>query len=137
NATLTNPGPTPAPQSRNANSLVFEDTLSWLKGSHSVTGGVSYTQYDTWAINSMLVPQLRFSVLASDPANAMFNATNFPGASTANLTAASNLYALLTGRINQISGDARIDESTGEYKFVGPGKQTGRLREGGLFVQDS
>jgi hypothetical protein len=137
NAALQNPGPTPAPQSRNANSFVVEDTLSWLKGSHSITAGASFTQYDIWAINSMLVPQLRFSVLASDPANAMFSAANFPGASAANITAASNLYALLTGRINQIAGDARIDENTGEYVFVGPGKQSGRLREGGVYLQDS
>jgi hypothetical protein len=137
NSTLQNPGPLPAPQSRNANSLVVADTLTWLRGSHSVSMGGSFTQYDIWAINSMLVPQLRFSVLAGDPANGLFNAANFPGASAANITAASNLYALLTGRINQISGDARISETTGEYEFVGPGRQNGRLREMGGFVQDS
>ena len=37
----------------------------------------------------MLVPQLRFGVLTGDPANAMFTAANFPGASAANITAAS------------------------------------------------
>ncbi len=95
------------------------------------------TQYDIWAKNSMLVPQLRFSVLSSDPASPMFSAANFPGASAANITAASNLYALLTGRINQIAGDARINESTGEYEWVGVGRQSGRMREGGLFIQDS
>ena len=136
NSTLTNPGPTPAPQSRNANSLLFEDTLSWLKGSHSITAGGSFTQYDIWAINSMLVPQLRFGVLTSDPANGMFSAANFPGASSTQIAAAANLYALLTGRIQQMSGDARIDESTGKYVFVGPGKQSGRLREGGFYAQD-
>lgn len=137
NATLTNPGPTPSPQSRNATSLVFENTLSWLKGNHSITAGGLFTRYDIWAVNSMLVPQLRFSVLPSDPASAMFNAANFPGASAANLTAAANLYALLTGRINQIAGDARIDETTGDYTWVGRGRQTGRLREFGFYLQDS
>jgi outer membrane receptor protein involved in Fe transport len=137
NATLTNPGPTPAPQSRNATSWVLEDTVSYLRGNHSLTAGGSFTQYDIWAVNSMLVPQLRFSVLPSDPASGMFTAANFPGASAANLTAASNMYALLTGRINQIAGDARIDEATGEYKFVGPGRQNGRLREYGFYLQDS
>jgi hypothetical protein len=136
NATLTNPSPTANPSSRNANSIVFEDTLSWLKGTHSITAGASFTQYDIWAKNEMLVPQLRFGVLTSDPANAMFSAANFPGASAANITAAANLYALLTGRIQQISGDARIDEATGEYKWVGQGRETGRLREGGIFLQD-
>ncbi len=136
NATLTNPSPTANPSSRNANSIVVENTLSWLKGTHSITSGVSFTQYDIWAKNEMLVPQLRFAVLTSDPANAMFSAANFPGASAANITAAANLYALLTGRIQQIAGDARIDETTGEYKWVGQGRETGRLREGGIYLQD-
>ena len=39
----------------------------------------------------------------------MFNTTNFPGASTANLTEARELYALLTGRVTQIGGTARLD----------------------------
>ncbi len=136
NATLTNPSPTANPSSRNANSFVFENTLSWLKGSHSITAGGSFTQFDIWAVDEMLVPQLRFAVLTSDPANAMFSAANFPGASAANITAAANRYALLTGRIQQIAGDARIDEATGEYKWVGPGRQTGRLRETGFYLQD-
>jgi hypothetical protein len=137
NSTLTNPGPTPSPQSRNANSLVIGDTLTWLRGAHSVNLGGSVTQYDIWAKNSMLVPQLRFSVLSADPASPLFSAANFPGASAANITAAANLYALLTGRINQIAGDARINEATGEYEWVGTGRQSGRMREAGVFVQDS
>ncbi|MBY0497814.1 MAG: TonB-dependent receptor [Cyanobacteria bacterium] len=137
NSTLTNPGPTPSPQSRNANSLVFGDTLTWLKGAHSFNLGGAFTRYDTWAVNSMLVPQLRFGVLSSDPASPLFNAANFPGASATNITAASNLYALLTGRINQIAGDARINEQTGEYEWVGAGRQSGRLQEAGIFLQDS
>jgi hypothetical protein len=136
NATLTNPSPAAGPSSRNANSIVVEDTLSWLKGSHSITAGASFSQYDIWLKNETLVPGLNFAVLTSDPADAMFSAANFPGASAANITAAKNLYAMLTGRISQITGDARIDEKTGEYKWVGQGKQTGRLREGGIYLQD-
>ena len=136
NTALTNPSPTANPSSRNANSLVFEDTLSWLRGSHSITAGASFTQFDIWAKDEMLVPQIRFGVLTSDPANALFTAANFPGASAANITAASNLYAMLTGRVQQISGDARIDEATGEYVWIGQGRQTGRLREGGVYLQD-
>jgi hypothetical protein len=137
NSTLTNPGPLPAPQSRNANSLLIEDTISWLRGSHSITAGGSFTRYDIWAKNAMLVPQLRFATTPTDPASALFTAANFPGASAANLTAASNLYAMLTGRISQIAGDARIDESTGKYVWVGEGRQNGRLEEYGFYLQDS
>jgi hypothetical protein len=137
NSALTNPGPTPAPQSRNANSLLVEDTLTWLKGTHSVTMGGSFTQFDIWQKNAMLVPEIRFATLTTDPAAAMFTTANFPGASAANLTAASNLYALLTGRVQQIAGDARINEATGEYEWVSVGRQSGRLREVGAYLQDS
>ena len=37
--------PAPSPQSRNATDLAIEDTLTWLKGNHNFTGGVSWTQF--------------------------------------------------------------------------------------------
>lgn len=136
-ATLTNPSPASNPQSRNANSLLLEDTLTWLKGSHNITMGGSFTQYDIWAKNSSLLPQIDFGVLATDPAIGLFTAANFPGASAANITAAQNLYALLTGRVRQITADARLDEATGQYVYEGVGLQRGRLREGGVYLQDA
>ena len=75
-----------------------------------------------------------------DPAQGLFTAPrrgNFPGASAANLTAAQNLYALLTGRVSAIDGDARLDENTDEYVYMGTGMQRARMREAGFFIQDS
>ena len=137
NSALQSPGPNPAPQSRNANSLLIEDTLTWLKGSHNISMGGSFTQYDIWALNSIMVPRVNFDILSVDPANSLFTNANFPGASNANLQGAQRLYNLLTGRISSITGDARLNSSTGEYEYLGTGRQNGRLREGGFFVQDS
>ncbi len=137
NSALQSPGPNPAPQSRNANSLLIEDTVTWLKGSHNISMGGSYTQYNIWALNSIMVPRVNFDILSSDPANGLFTNANFPGASNANLQAAQRLYNLLTGRISSITGDARLNEATGEYAVLGTGRQNGRLRESGIFVQDS
>jgi hypothetical protein len=134
---LTNPGAAPSPQSRNATSLLIEDTLTWLKGRHSLSMGGSWTQYDLWMKNSGLVPQIGFGIVSGDPAQGMFTSANFPGASATNLSAAQNLYALLSGRVSQISGDARINEATNEYEFMGVGTQRARMREAGLFLQDS
>jgi hypothetical protein len=134
---LTNAGATPTPQSRNASDLSVEDTLTWLKGSHNLTMGLAYTQYNVWLKNSNLVPRVAFGVLAADPANGLFTAANFPGASSTNITAASNLYALLTGRVASVTGDARLNESTGEYQYMGVGLQRSRMRESGLFLQDA
>lgn len=136
---LTGPAPLGGfrPQSRNANSLLLDDSINWLRGSHSLSFGGSFTQYDIWAKDVRVIPSISFQVLGNDPANAMFVASNFPGSpSAANITAASNLYALLTGRVSQIQADARLDANTGEYVYVGPGMQEGRQREFEIFGQD-
>ena len=134
---LTNAGAAPSPQSRNATALLVEDTVTWLKGSHSLSMGASWTQNDVWLKNSSLVPQLNFGVVTGDPAQGLFTTANFPGAAATNLSAAQNLYALLTGRVSSITGEARLDEATNEYVFMGTGTQRARMREAGLFVQDA
>ena len=53
------------------------------------------------------------------------------------LTQAQNLYAFLTGRVTQIQADARLNEATGEYEYVGVGLQRSQMQETGFFVQDS
>jgi hypothetical protein len=73
----------------------------------------------------------------NDPANGMFSTTNFQGASNTNLSDARALYALLTGRVTQISGDVRLDDATGEYVYLGKSKQRGHTSEFGAFMQDS
>ena len=135
--TLTNPSLGSSMQQRNANSLLVEDTVNWLKGSHSISTGVSFTQYDIWRKDTTLLPTINFGVLSSDPASTLFTAANFIGASTTQLTAAANLYALLTGRVSSIGADARLDEASGKYVYTGLSMQRGRQRETGVFAQDS
>jgi len=139
---LTNPGATASPQSRNANSLLFEDSINWLKGSHSLTLGGSFTQYDIWAKNSSLLATVNLGstngLLPGDPALGLFNdPANFPGASATQLTAAQNLYALLTGDVTSTSANAQLDEATGKYVYSGVGTQRGRQREMGFYSQDA
>lgn len=126
----------PAPQSRNATALVIEDGITWLRGAHSIATGLSFTEYGYWAKNSNLVPRITTGLIASDPANAMFTAANFPGASATNITAAQQLYAFLTGRVSTITGDGRLDES-GQYVYMGTGLQQARMRETDLYIQDA
>jgi Carboxypeptidase regulatory-like domain/TonB dependent receptor/TonB-dependent Receptor Plug Domain len=132
---LTSAGANPSPQSRNATTLDITDNLTWLKGAHSVTFGGGFSSYHVWLKNSTLVPRMSLGLVASDPANSLFTTANFPGASSANLTAAGNLYAMLTGRVTQISGDARIDAS-GNYVYEGTGLQEGAVKEFAGYVQD-
>ncbi|HVL70016.1 MAG TPA: TonB-dependent receptor [Vicinamibacterales bacterium] len=139
---LTSPGAAPAPQSRNATDFAIEDTITWLKGNHNITAGASWSTFNVWLKNSSLVPTVSFGLLTTDPATnvitsqALAAATGVTPSST-QLTAARNLYALLTGRITQIASNARINEATGNYEYMGTSTQRSRMQEGGFFVQDS
>ena len=122
---------------RDAYHHIFEDTLNWLKGSHSVNIGASYAQFQLWQENQMIVPELRFGVEPGDPADALFVQSNFPGASTTNITNARALYAILTGRVREVRGTARLNEDTNQYEYLGEGVQRARQRQLGLWLQDS
>jgi hypothetical protein len=142
NPTSANPTSNFNPQSRNASSLLLENTLTWLKGSHSFSMGGSWSQYDLWLKNQQIIPTINVCagtqcLVTGDPAQAMFNGTNFPGASAAQLTAAQALYSLVTGRVSEIVANAALAEETGNYQYLGLSTQRGRMREAGLFVQDS
>lgn len=137
---LTNarPGGTnPNYQAREASTKVVENTLNWIKGSHNLQMGLNYVRGDVWIINDMHVPVVNFGVQAGDPADAMFNQINFPGASATNLTQARGLYALLTGRVSSINGEVRLDEATDEYVYLGPSIQRARLNDYGFYVADT
>lgn len=136
-STLTNAGVAPTPQARNAWSLLIEDNVNWLKGKHSFNLGASWTRFTYWGWASSLVPRVSFGLVTGDPALAMFNTTNFPGAASTNLTAAQNLYALIVGRVSQITGNARLDEDTNKYVYMGRGMARAAMPEFGFFAQDS
>ena len=124
------------PSARDAFNQTVENTLSWQKGSHSVSIGGSFANFEAWIEDQQLIPELRFGVEQGDPAESMFVAANFPGASTAAITNARRLYAVLTGRVAEVRGVARLNENN-EYIFNGLGRQLARQREMGFWLQDS
>ncbi len=113
---------------RDAYHRTIENTLNWQKGSHSINMGGLFSQFDYWAENQQVVPELRFEVVQGDPAEPLFVAANFPGASTTNLTNARRLYAILTGRVSELRGIARLNETTGEYEYLRGRDCSGRAR---------
>jgi hypothetical protein len=125
---------------RDAFHNLYENTLNWLKGSHSINLGGSFANYEVWIQNQQIVPELRFNVETGDPALAMFSgaagAANFPGASAAQITNAQRLYAILTGRVSQILYTARLNDA-GNYELLEQGTQRARQRTLGLWAQDS
>ncbi len=134
---LTNAGVAGGTSSREASTKFVENTVTWLKGSHSFSFGGAFTQADVWLRNQLQVPELRFDAIAGTPAAAMFNATSFPGASTNTLTNARRLYAILVGSVSEVRGISRLNEENQTYEYLGTGTQRGRLREFDIFAGDS
>ncbi len=136
-AGITGPNVVTAPSRRNAPVWQINDTINWTRGTHSLSFGGSFTQINLWSQNQTLVPSVTFGIDSTDPASAMFVTANFPGASAADISRAAGIYAVLTGHITAISANARLDEKTGQYSYLGGLTQRAREREAGLFAQDS
>jgi len=137
NALVSNASPTGTNSSRNASTIVLENTVNWQKGTHGFNFGASMTQADVWVKNRTLVPVITFDVLQADPMKAVFSSSaNFPGSSSTNRGDAEDLYALLVGSVSAITSEARIDP-TGKYQFLGESLQEGQLRDFGFWFQDA
>ncbi len=117
---------------------VFLENLSYVKGNHTLNFGGTVTQINTYAFSiNDVVPTITFGLNSADPAAGMFTTANFPGAAASDLTNAGNLYALLTGRMTAISGNAWLDENTGKYSYLGSYTERLRQRVIGTYAQDS
>ncbi len=136
---VTGASASPIPQGRNAWNLLFEDSVNWLRGNHSITAGGSLTHFQTTSYSGSLVPTINFDVVTGDPAFNMFSgstgAANFPGANSTQIGQARQMYALLTGRVSAVNGDAALVD--GKYVYMGNNQQDGVMREAGFFIQDS
>jgi len=134
---LANAGGSANYSAREASTRVVEDTVNWLKGTHNMSFGASWTRAQVWLENQQHVPELRFGIATGDPAEGMFTTANFPNASTAQLNNARALYGLLTGRVTSIRGTVRLNEDSGQYEYLGDGFQRGHMNSLGFFMQDN
>ena len=131
---LSNAGASATPSARDAYHRTIENTLNWQKGSHSLNMGGLFSHFDLWMDNQQVIPELRFDVLQGDPSELMFTAANFQGASTTNLTNARRLYAILTGRVSEIRGTARLNAETGQVRVQRRRPAAGAADGDGLLV---
>jgi hypothetical protein len=126
------------PSWRKAPGFSIEDTVTWQKGTHSISFGGSYL-VNTAEENAQ--QQVNFIQLGFnqqfDPAASLFTTANFPGASSGQLTDARDLYGLLTGRVVSIQGQAALDAKTNQYVSLGPRSRQGKISVFGVFLQDS
>src|ERR1041384_4015446 len=121
---------------RNTPVKQFTETVNWSKDKHSFTFGGNYTHINAWSNAPNNVPTIAFTLNSTDPATALFTTANFPGASSANLTAAGNDWAFLVGRVSTVTQSAPLEEATKAYRLGGTSTTRNRAREWGIFVQD-
>ena len=131
-----------SPSRRTPPYTLFEDTLNWSKGSHSLSFGASFSNTGMWTWSQTVVPSIGFGVDTNyDPARSMFDAqhypTNFPEIASGDVGTARSIYAVLTGRVTSIGGNAVLNEETLKYAYNGPRVARAHQRELGFFVQDS
>jgi len=138
NIGLTNWFTTNGPSWRAAPTYSVDDTLTWQRGKHSLNLGGSYLRATAWENAQQVVSGINLGMSTNfDPAIGMFNTANFPNASTAQLADARDLYALLTGRVTAVTGQAALDPATNQYVAFGPRRREGTLDTWSAFAQDS
>jgi len=126
------------PSWRTSPTYSLDETLTWLKGAHSMTFGGNLLISNAESSGQQMVRGINLGFNTDfDPAASMFNGTNFPGASNAVLNAARSTYANLTGRVSSITSQAVLDGDTGKYIELGPSVLPGGIKVYGAFVQDS
>jgi hypothetical protein len=138
NIGLTNWFITETISSRSGYQYTLDQTFNWQKGKHSITTGGGAFLGRTWNDSQQLAPviNLRFDT-TNDPAAGLFTTGNFPGASGGQLTDARDLYALLTGRVGAITGQATLDPESLRYNYLGRRRRAGKLDVYSAFLQDS
>lgn len=125
------------PTWRVAPTYSLDETLTWQRTSHTFMFGGNVLISNAEASSQQIVPGITLGFNTDfDPANGLFNTTNFPGASSAQLTAARNTYAVLTGRVASVNSQAALDES-GTYVDLGPSTLPGGMKVFGTFAQDT
>ena len=115
-----------------------DDTLTWVKGSHTAMFGASFLMSNADSGSEQIVRGLTLGFdTTNDPAIGMFNTTNFPGASSSDLTAARATYAVLTGRVASVNSAAVLDPATGKYVELAPVDYKGGFKVFSVYGQDS
>jgi len=147
---ITSPYRSTSFNSRDAPTRFVEDTLSWIKGKHSINMGATYTQVLlNWPYN-YFANTLGLGMGTGDEANGLFatskptllgttlSAATMPSATSTELGYATNLYAMLTGRVSSVTYTAYLGPD-GQY-HVPPGANTvqkAHQNELGTYIQDS
>lgn len=115
------------------------DTITWQHKAHTMNFGVSWWQEQDHYYNGALgFPGINFGLANGDPAASAFTATSLPGATSTQLTEAGQLYAILVGRVHDVSGSYAYNSKLNNYcQCLGAYNLDELQRAAGIFFQDS
>ena len=125
-----NASSTPTPSSRDATTMLVENTLNWLKGG-TASASAARSRRRTSGCESEPVPEIDFGVLPAIRPRRMFTTANFPGASGDRPHARAEPLRPADGPRQRGDGNARIDEDTGQIHLSragDPARADARLR---------
>ncbi|MEI6669991.1 MAG: carboxypeptidase regulatory-like domain-containing protein [Acidobacteriota bacterium] len=123
-------------QTRYGPTTQLEDTLNWIKGQHTMSMGFAYSKIGMNNFDwNYPVPQITLGLDSTDPATAFL--ASALGSGTTAYYQAANMYAVLTGRVQQIADNVYRDGASGNYVYGGLLNQEASQDIYGLFWQDS
>ncbi len=127
-----------APEISKTPNYTISDQFNWLKGAHSLQFGADYTLVTDSYDDRNVVPFMSIAFQTNfDPAAAIFNTTNFPGATQTELNSAAALYALLTGRVSSISATGHLNNEGTQYVYNGVDYAALKQDDYSFYAQDT
>jgi hypothetical protein len=146
---ITNTYRTTADNSRDAPTRMLEDSLSWIKGRHSISIGATFTQvllnwpYNYYAntlnLGIATGDEMQNLFASSKPTinGVVFSAATMPNATSTEIGYANSLYAMLTGRAQSVAYTAYLGPD-GQYHVPPTAAiQKAHQNELGTYFQDS
>jgi hypothetical protein len=126
-------------QPRNNPIYNFADNFYYQRGNHAFSFGGNYMRsvVHQSTLGDAGTPRFSFGVAGNDPINAIFNDTTLPAISNDARNDALALYALLTGRVSNVTKSVNVDEKTKQFADNQPVIIRERQTSFGLYFQDS
>lgn len=121
----------------------FSDAMTWQHDKHTLMYGFSwYREQDHYWNAPSGFPNFTLGLVNGDPALAAFSNSGsnptVPGATSAELSEAEQLYAVLTGRISGVTGQFPYSKTKKDYVHAIGEYSLDELQSAwGLFAQDS
>lgn len=131
-------------QGRGTPNYDITNNTTWIAGNHSIQFGGSHKLIKSDSYNQNIAPTVGFGVHTSEnTAYNMFVACGggapawcMPGATTAQVNEARDMYAFLVGRVISLSASGVL-ESNGQYAAMGNNVQKFSQKIYGLYAQDT